>query len=139
MHYRRLGSKWLVRLDRGDEIVTSLKELVKKEGIRLGAVSGIGAVGRATIGLFESATKQYHSREVTGDMEIASLTGNISELNGEAYLHLHITLTDATNAAFGGHLSAATISCTGEIIIDGMEGQADRAFSEEIGLNLLKF
>ncbi|MZP29206.1 DUF296 domain-containing protein [Heliobacterium undosum] len=107
--------------------------------MRLGAVSGIGAVGRATIGLFESVTKQYHSREVTGDMEIASLAGNISELNGEAYLHLHVTLTDATNAAFGGHLSAATISCTGEIIIDGIDGHVDREFNEEIGLNLLKF
>lgn len=139
MEYRKFGTKYVVRLDKGEDVVESLKTLCKENNIRLGTVSGIGAVNKVVVGLFETATKQYHSEEVTGDMEIVSLMGNISEMDGEVYLHLHATLTDHTHKAFGGHLNLAIISATGEIVIDVIEGSVDRQFSDEIGLNLLKF
>ena len=78
MDYRRFGNKYVVRLEKGEEIVESIKTLCRENNIRLGTVSGIGAADKATIGLFEPATKKYHSRELTGDMEITSLMGNIS-------------------------------------------------------------
>ncbi|WP_031515789.1 PPC domain-containing DNA-binding protein [Desulfofalx alkaliphila] len=139
MEYQKFGNKYVLRLDKGDEVIESIKAVCRQNAIKLGTVTGIGAINKAVIGIFESGTKKYHSKEVTGDMEIASLTGNISEMNGEVYLHLHITLTDSTYKAFGGHLNQAVISCTGEIVLDVIEGQVDRAFSEEIGLNLIKF
>ena len=114
-------------------------EILPRNNIRLGSVTGIGAVDRAVIGLFETAKKKYHSREITGDMEITSLVGNISSQDGEVYLHLHITLADSSLRAVGGHLNKAVISATGEIIIDTMEGQVDRKFCAEVGLNLLEF
>lgn len=139
MEFKRFGNKVVLRLNKGEEVVESLKNLCKEQSIRLGSVSGVGAVNKATIGLFEAGAKKYHSTEVTGDMEIASLVGNVSEMNGEVYLHLHIVLTNNDYHAFGGHLNSAFISCTGEIVIDVIDGQVDRAFSEEIGLNLIKF
>ncbi|HLS52530.1 MAG TPA: PPC domain-containing DNA-binding protein [Tissierellaceae bacterium] len=139
MEYKRFQDKYLVRLERGEEIVESIEKLAKKENIRLGKVSGIGAVNKATIGLFKADTKEYKSTELTGDMEIVNLTGNISEMDGEVYLHLHIALGDDKYNLYGGHLNSATISVTGELIIDVMEGQVDREYNEEIGLNLLKF
>ncbi|WP_333870400.1 PPC domain-containing DNA-binding protein [Desulforamulus putei] len=139
MEYKRFGNKFVVRLDKGEEILTCLKILCKENGIRLGAVSGIGAVNKAVVGLFETATKTYHPKEFIGDMEISALVGNISEMNGEVYLHLHVTLTDPSYNAFGGHLTSAVVSATSEIVIDVIDGHLDRAFSEEIGLNLFKF
>ncbi|MCW2278691.1 PPC domain-containing DNA-binding protein [Heliophilum fasciatum] len=139
MEYRRFGNKIIVRLDKGDEIITSIKRLCQEQKVFLGTVTGLGAIGHAVIGLFASGTKQYHSQERTGDMEIASLVGNISQMNGEVYLHVHATLTDATYQAFGGHLSSAVISCTGELVVEVIEGAIARAFNEEIGLNLIKF
>ncbi len=139
MDYRKFGSKYVVRLDKGEEIVGAIKNLCREKNIQLGTVSGIGAVDKAVIGLFETARKKYHSRELTGDMEITSLVGNISTQDGEVYLHLHITLADSSLGAVGGHLNKAVISATGEIIIDTLEGQVDRRFCEEVGLNLLEF
>ncbi|GAB6159094.1 hypothetical protein JCM39194_22940 [Desulfotomaculum varum] len=139
MEYKRFGNKLVVRLDKGEEILTSLQTLCRQEGIRLGTVTGIGAVNKAVVGLFATSGKTYHPQEFTGDMEIAGLQGNISEMNGQVYLHLHVTLTDASYHAFGGHLTSATVSATAEIIIDAIDGSLDRAFSEEIGLNLFKF
>ena len=110
-----------------------------RNNIRLGTVSGIGAADKATIGLFEPATKKYHSRELTGDMEITSLMGNISTQERDVYLHLHATLAGSSHQAIGGHLNSAVISATGEIVIDVIDGNVDRKFSQEIGLNLFEF
>ncbi|SDW16275.1 hypothetical protein SAMN05660923_00325 [Tepidimicrobium xylanilyticum] len=139
MDYKRFGSKYVLRLDKGEEIVESIKTLCSKEGIKLASVTGIGATNRAVVGLFETSTKKYHSKELTGDMEITSLTGNVSQMGGEVYLHLHVTLADPSYNAYGGHLTSAVISATGEIIIDTIDGEVDREFNEEVGLNLFKF
>lgn len=138
MDYKRFGNKYVIRLEKGEEIVTSLKELCEKEKINLGTVTGIGAVGEVEIGYFETKTKKYHSKALKGDMEILNLNGNISEMNEEIYLHLHISLSDENLNATGGHLNSAVISATGEIIIDVIEGKVDREFDDEIGLNLLR-
>lgn len=137
MEYKRFGNKYVVRLERGEEIVESIKSLAAKEEIHLGSVSGIGAVSKAKIGLFKIGEKEYFSKEFEGDMEVISLVGNISEMDGEVYIHLHIGLCDDSYNMFGGHLNHAYISATGEIIIDVIEGGVDREFSHEIGINLL--
>lgn len=139
MEFRQFGSKYIIRLEKGEEIIESLTKLCKDNNIKLGLVSGIGAVNKITIGAFEPDTKKYHQKEMEGIFEIIALTGNTSTMNDEVYLHLHITVSDHDCQAFGGHLNKAVISATAEIIIDTMDGQIDRAFSDEIGLNLLKF
>lgn len=139
MEYKKFGSKYVIRLEKGEEIVESIKTLCEKEEIKLGSITGIGATNKAVVGLFETSTKEYHSKDLIGDMEITSLLGNISQMEGEVYLHLHITLADHNYNVYGGHLTSAVISATGEIIIDTIEGVVDREFDEEIGLNLFKF
>lgn len=139
MEFKRFGSKYIVRLDKGEEIVSSITDLVKSQSISLGRVSGIGAVNKATIGLFKVDTKEYHKEELVGDFEILNLSGNISQMDGKEYLHFHITIGDENFNAYGGHLNQAIISATAEIIIDLIDGSLDREFSDEVGLNLLKF
>lgn len=138
MEYKRFGSRIFARLDKGEEVVQTLKELCEKESITLGRVSGIGAVNFVDLGFFETEGKNYFTKEFTGDYEVTSLTGNISTMDGEIYLHLHITIGDKEYRAWGGHLNKAIVSATLEVIIDTADGTVDRAFSEEIGLNLWK-
>jgi len=137
MKFKKIGSKWIVRIDKGEEIVETLKQFCKENKIKLGTISGIGATNRVTIGLFETKSKQYHSQELIGDYEITNLSGNISTMNDEIYLHLHISLADSKYNAYGGHLNSAVISGTGEIIIEEIEDIIVRKFNEEVGLNLL--
>lgn len=139
MDYKKFGTNYLVRLDKGDEIIESLMELVRKENIKLGSVSGLGAVDRAEVGLFKPSTKKYHSKVLEKDMEIVNLVGNISTMDGQPYLHLHIALGDEDLNVVGGHLNSAVISVTGEIVINVIDGEIDRKKDEEIGINLIKF
>lgn len=139
MEYTRYGSKILIRLDPGEEVTAGIGEVCKAESVRLGVVSGIGAVDRAKVGLFKPDTKEYVGTVLEKPYEVTALMGNVSEMNGELYLHLHITLADVDHNAFGGHLNEAVVSATAEIWIDVVDGTVDRAFSDTVGLNLLKF
>lgn len=139
MEFKKFENRYVVRIDKGEEIVETLKKFCRDNNITLGSISGIGAVNEATVGLFEVAKKQYHSTTLKGDFEITSLIGNISTMKGETYLHLHATLADIKHQVFGGHLNSAVVGATCEIIIDAINGSVDREFNEEIGLNLYKF
>lgn len=139
MEYTQFGSKVLLRLDKGDEIVSTIKAFCRENKIRLASVSGIGAVSRADIGIFIQDTKVYKTKALTGSMEITSLAGNVTEMNNEVYLHLHVTLTDDTYRASGGHLNNAWVGATCEIIIDIINGHVNREKSEEVGLNVIQF
>lgn len=139
MEYRKFGNKYFLRIDKGEEVVETLKNFCKEHNIKLGMLTGLGATNRVTIGLFEAQSKKYFSKELTGNHEIAPLYGNITTMNGEIYLHIHVNLGNEEHKSFAGHLNSAFVSATVEVIIDSFDGEVDRKFSEEIGLNLLKF
>ncbi len=137
MKFKKFRNKWVVSINIGEEIVETLKKFCKDNNIKLGTISGIGAVKGTTIGFYNLETKKYYPKELDGDYEITSLLGNISTMDGEVYLHLHITLADSTYNAFGGHLNSAVIGGVGEFIIEEIDGEVKRGFNEEVGLNLL--
>jgi predicted DNA-binding protein with PD1-like motif len=139
MEYVRFGSNVVVRVDRGEEVIEAIKKVIASEHIALGTLSGIGAVNAATIGIFLQDTKQYCTTQLSGNMEIVNLSGNISQMEGKPYIHAHVTLTDEQYQAHGGHLNAAIVGATVELVITCIEGAIDRRFDNEVGLNLMKF
>jgi len=49
MEYRKFADTYVIRLDKGEEIISSLQAICEKENIRLGSVEGIGAADHAVI------------------------------------------------------------------------------------------
>ena len=137
MKVKRFKNNFFVRIDKGEEIVQSLKECCKKYGISLGTVKGIGATNKVSIGFFNPESKEYFSKEMIGNFEIALLYGNISTINNEIYLHLHINLGDRNYNSYSGHLNSAIVSATFEAVISAIDGKCDRRFDPETGLNIL--
>ena len=138
MKTKKFNDKILVRIDKGEEIVEELTKIVKENKITLGTITGLGATDKVKVGLFDVETKEYHATELTGNYEINPLYGIITTMDGETYLHLHINVADEKHQSFGGHLNHAYVSATFEGVIDIIEGEVDRKFDEEIGLNLLE-
>ena len=140
MEYRKFSQGYVLRLDPGEEIVTSLIRLVEQENVQLGSVSAIGAAGDVTIGIFSTREKQYYSQRYQGDYEISALVGNVTRREGKPYLHLHITIGNpVTGEVHAGHLTSAVISATLELFLQVWDGQVDRKFSDTVGLNLFEF
>ena len=131
MDYRRFGDMIVLRIDRGEEICEQLKEMAMKEKIRLAEISALGAVNDFTVGVFRTGEKKYYANHFSGDHEIVSLTGTISTMNGEYYAHLHMSA--------GNELNRAVVSATCEMVVRVIDGCVERAFNEDVGLNLFRF
>lgn len=139
MEYRKCGDTYVVRMDKGEEILEQVKALALAENIQLATVQALGAVNDFTVGVFDTVKKEYHANSFQGAYEIVSLTGTIDTMDGQFYCHLHMSAGNDQGQVFGGHLNRAVISATCEMIVRELPGSVDRAFSTEIGLNLLKF
>ena len=139
MEYRRFHDTLVIRMDKGEEIVEQLTAVAAREHIALAEVSALGAVGSFTAGVFYPGEKEYHANDFTGDFEIVSLTGTVTEMDGKPYLHLHMSAGDREGRVWGGHLNRAVVSATCEMVVRILDGHVGRAFSPEIGLNLLAF
>ena len=70
--------------------------------IRLGRIEVIGAVQKARLGFYDHHEKVYSFFDIDKEMEITSLTGDISLKNGSPFAHAHINLSDAHWAAVVG-------------------------------------
>lgn len=139
MEYKRFNEKIIVRIDRGEEILDSIKSVALKENIKLASVRALGACNNFVVGVYNVEEKKYYSNEFTGNFEIVSLLGTINTMNGEFYTHIHMSCGDSEGKVFGGHLNKAIISATCEIVIDIINGEVDRYYDDNIGLNLFKF
>ena len=139
MEYRRFGSRLIVRMDRGEEILEQLREVALAENIRLASVSALGAVNEFTVGVFDTGKREYRANSFQGSFEIVSLTGTVNTMNGEYYAHLHMSAGNESGAVFGGHLNRAVISATCEMVIDVIDGTVERYHDDNVGLNLFRF
>ena len=139
MKYKRFHDTVVLRIDRGEEICEQLKKMALKEEIRLAEVSALGAVNDFTVGVFKTGEKKYYANHFTGDHEIVSLTGTISTMKGEYYAHLHMSAGNERGEVFGGHLNSACVSATCEMVVRILDGRVERAFDEDVGLNLFSF
>ena len=138
MEYKKFNNQYVIRIDKGEEICAKLKEVAQKENIKLASIQALGAINDFTVGVFKTKEKKYYANEFKGDYEIVSLTGTINTMNGEYYSHMHLSAGNDQWEVFGGHLNKAIVSATCEMVIQVINGQVDRYFDEEIGLNLLK-
>ena len=139
MQYRVFGDTYVVRLQRGEEVLACLRELCEKESISLGTVSAIGAVNHVVVGVYRVDEQKYVANTFDGVMDLTSLMGNITEKDGEPYLHLHATFGDLTGKVIGGHLNEAVVSATCELFVRKVEGHVGRRLDPETGLNIFDF
>lgn len=139
MEYRKFGNTYIVRLKRGEEVISEITKLCKEEKINLGSINGLGAADHAVIGLYDVEKQHYEKKELNCPMEISSIHGNISTLEGEVYLHVHINLADESLTVHGGHLNECRISATCELFIEKIDGRVEREKDPETGLNIYKF
>ncbi len=137
MQVRRIQNGFLLRLMKGEEVISSLSSFVEAQKLSGGFVFGLGAFKDATLGYFDSAKKEYVKNFFEEDLEFGSLTGSISYSEGKPFIHAHVVAAGPDAKAFFGHLFSATISATGEFFIIPSDSKIERKLDPETGLNLL--
>ena len=137
MKFQKFEDKYVVRIDKNEEVIREIKKLCQMEGIKLAEVSAIGAVKSVALGFFDPNTKKYKELTLHKPFELTSLVGNITSKDGEIYTHFHATISDTDLRVYGGHLTHAQVTTTVEAIITPLKGEVERTFNEEVGLNIL--
>ena len=137
MEYKRIGNVIVLRAQKGEEVVSLLTRLIDEEKITCGRVTGIGATDKITIGLYNVTTQEYHKATIEEEMEILSLSGNLTRKDGNPYVHVHGAFA-TLDKVYGGHVNEVWISATAEIIIDVIDLVVEREIDKETGLNLIK-
>ncbi len=136
MKYRKIDNVIAARLEIGEEIIGSLEQICRENNVRSAIVHAIGAVSSATVAMFDFACGEYRENELDRFMELIALEGNVTEMNGETYIHLHACFGDEDGRAFGGHLKKAVIGATCEMFIEPLSEVISRVRDDETGLNI---
>ena len=144
MEYRNFNGTYYVRLDRGEEIIRSLMDLCKQEGIRSAVFNGIGGCSSAEIQTFLPETGSFETETLEGMLELLSLTGNIvTDENGNSFHHTHGIFSykeGDSHSVTGGHMKSTVVRYTAEMELRPVVGgQIGRRFDPETGTGFWSF
>lgn len=136
MKYIRKGNTIVARIDRGEEIVEEVKKIAKAEDIQFGYMNAIAAIDDFCVCVYSVEEKQFYDHNYEGPYEVVSLGGPINKMNGEPYVHFHLSAASAKGDVVGGHLKHARVSGTCEMYISLSDIEVGRIYDEETGLNI---
>ena len=112
-------------------------QFVLAKNIDLAWLSGVGAVSKANIRYYDQPKQQWIDLEFDKRLEVAGLWGNVSLLNGEPIVHVHIVVADEKGNAYGGHVAEGTVVFNLEILMTTLSGPpVIRRMDPETGLTL---
>lgn len=131
-------------MDRGDEIISGILDICRKENIRSATFSGIGGCGKAEIQTYLPETNEFELQQLEGMLELVSLTGNvITDEENEYYHHTHAVFSfkkDGEHHLAAGHIRSILVSYTAEIELRPViGGEIKRKYDEETGTGFWDF
>lgn len=137
MQSKRVNDGFLLRLEKGEEIISSITRFSKENNIIAAHIHAIGAVSAVELGFYHLDKKEYRFKKINRNLEISSMTGNISLFENEQTIHAHGIFSDENYSCMGGHVTNATVSATCEIYLTNFNSPLVRKTNEDIGLKLL--
>ncbi len=137
MKHRKINDGYIIRLMRGEKIITSLMRLAKEENIGYGTISGIGAIKNTELGYYDLEKKGYVKKVFENEAELINITGSISWFEDTPVIHTHVAITGIDFLPHAGHLFEAEVAVTVEIFLDVKNIKIFRKKDPQIGLNLM--
>ena len=128
------GSRWMLRLDEGQDLFAALSGFAREASVRAGViVSGIGMLRQATVGYWNG--KEYSPKEVGVPHELVALHGSLAIVDGAPSVHLHASLSGPDHGTVSGHLMRATIGVLAEVYVETFPQHTfGRPMNETVGL-----
>ncbi|HIE37651.1 MAG TPA: DUF296 domain-containing protein [Anaerolineales bacterium] len=137
MDVKEIDGRFLIRLQPGEEVMTALRAWADEHQVGFAMLSAIGALRRATLGYFDPVTKAYRHLPVEEQVEVVSLSGNVSRgEDGSPVIHAHAVLGRSDGSTLGGHLAEGIVSPTLEVVLFVLPGTAQRRRDPATGLAL---
>jgi predicted DNA-binding protein with PD1-like motif len=121
----------------GDEAFSGLLEFAEKYHITSAHFTAIGAVSGATLGWFDPQRKMYKKIPVQGQHEVIGMSGDIAVYQGKPVVHAHMMVGASDGTTQGGHLLAAYVSPTLEVMVAVEPVAMQKHLDPDTGLTLI--
>ena len=144
MKFREFGGKVYIRADKGDELIDCITRVCEAMGIGSATFHGIGACGDVTVATYIPEKDDFLDHRRSGLLEMVSLDGNIVTTDDgryAAHAHAMFSYLDEENGVsfFGGHLKAAAVSYTAELVLEPViEGNIGQRKDPITGIDVWK-
>jgi uncharacterized protein len=128
-----------VIFDTGEDPMKGLERFAAEQNLDASAFTAIGAVSEALLGYFDWEEKDYQHIPVREQTEVLALLGDITlDEAGGRKVHAHVVLGKRDGTACGGHLLAAKVRPTLEVILTESPGYLKRRHDPASGLSLIR-
>ena len=120
-----MGRVIMTRLEPNEDLMTAIKSIVQRSGMKAGVVLSItGAITRAVLQKFASDQDKIEIVELEGPMEVSGHGvvgwvsspgtgkkpfGNGRYVDGEPYVHVHLTVTSPKQTLCGHLMEGCTV------------------------------
>ncbi len=123
----------------GEEVSGGLLAYARDHGLTAARFSAIGAFSEVTLGYFDWRTKEYHKLPLAEQVEVLSLLGDVAlDEKGGPKVHAHVVVGLPDGTTRGGHLIAARVRPTLEVVLVESPAQLRRRHDPESGLALIR-
>jgi uncharacterized protein len=127
-----------VIFETGDDPLAGLTRFAEQQNLSASSFTAIGAFSEATLGYFDWERKDYERIPVPEQTEVVALVGDIAlEGRNQKKVHAHVVLGRHDGSTRGGHLLAAKVRPTLEVIITESPGYLRRVYDPQSGLTLI--
>jgi len=123
--------------DTGDEPMVSLSIFANQLHLAGSHFTGIGAFSDVVLGYFDWKRKRYEPIPITEQVEVLSLVGDITVVDGKSKVHAHVVVGKADGSAHGGHLLEAHVRPTLEVVLVESPVHLRRTPNAESGLPVI--
>jgi uncharacterized protein len=132
-----MNDPFLARLPMNHDLLEAITQAFRERSVRKAAFNAIGALSHCTIAYYDHIARQYRSHTFDGLTEIVSCMGNVSEKDGDIFVHAHIILAGEDFGCVGGHLAAGSSIFAAELYGMPVSGVVPvRAYDDPTGLAL---
>ncbi len=101
MQYSEENGTFIIKLDSGEEVVSTLEKICGRASVVSGAIVwGIGMLKNAEIGYLKG--REYVKMTVKQNAEVVSFHGSIADSTPKFHIHVSVALED--HSVVGGHL-----------------------------------
>jgi predicted DNA-binding protein with PD1-like motif len=119
-----------------DEAFSGLLEFAQRYHITSAHFTAIGAVNGATLGWFDPQRKMYKI-PIQGQHEVIGMSGDIALYQGKPVVHTHMLVGNSDGITHGGHVLAAYVSPTLEVMVTVDPVTMQKRFDPDTDLTLI--
>jgi len=131
------SKQYAVIFGKGDEAFSGLLEFAEKYHVTSAHFTAIGALNGATLGWFDPQRKMYKKIPIEGQVEVIGMSGDIALYKGKPVVHTHMMVGTSDGTTHGGHVLAAYVSPTLEVMVTVDPVTMQKRFDPETDLTLI--